>query len=420
MKFDPVSLPEERALDGAVSVTFLRAFNACRRAAFLYQAERGGASEPQLERGSAYHAVMERGLNAAIETDNSEVPPELLKAIGDEVLADPEWHVPIEEHDLIREGLFRTASWLRFNPRRLVAVERMFFLDIGGWRVRMKIDYAELLEDGAAVLVRDWKTSRSAVSYDDIGRRFPSQDRIAAKTLQLILYGLGVVYGVPVIVTTGAFGERVETPAPFPVADRAQRVDLEYVYPSIEDKETGGPVLRSVSLTKTELADYRASVEGLLVRLTHAVESGDWRAIQGEGHCGECPAPKKCPIPAALRKWAPEIDTDVEAAAEAQSIEVEAERLKARRARLRNYVKRMPSQRLRFGADMVIEPVPTATVEIKDRDAFIEAARRTAEVGAPFEEHKFVKTRTGTPIRPRRLSAEELAEETQDEGEAAA
>jgi hypothetical protein len=412
VRFDPVQL--SKPLDGKVSVTMARAFNACRRAGFLYAEEKGGASEPQLERGSAFHAIMERSTVHAIDLGEGYIPSDLVKVFCDEVLADPEFHVPLEEHDYIRECAWRAASFTTFDPTWTM-VERLFQVQLGDWVLRAKIDFLELIERGAAVRIEDYKTARAAASYDDIGRRLPKKGRIAVKDFQLVSYVVAAVFGVPVRVEVNALGERRETPEPFPVADRVQRADVAYVYPGIEEKATGGPVRRDMSLTRVEMEEYKASLEGLLVRLSHAEATGDWRAIQGEGHCGECPAPKKCPIPPALRKWAPEVDTREEAAAEAQSIELEAAALKARRARLRNFVKHLPEQRLRFGADMVVEPVPTTTTEIKDRDGFIEAARRAADLGEAFDENDYVKTRTGTPIRPRKLSAAELAEENETE-----
>ena len=107
----------------------------------------------------------------------------------------------------------------------------------------------------------------------------PAEGRIAAKALQLVLYGLAVVYGRPVRVEVNALGERVEVEEPFPLADRARRVELEYVFPSIEDRETGGPAVRRLSLTRAELAEYLESVAGLVARVAHAAGSGEWPAI---------------------------------------------------------------------------------------------------------------------------------------------
>jgi hypothetical protein len=150
----PVHLPEDRHLHGKASQTLLRHYNACPRSAYLYALHKGDASTPEMQRGSGLHAVIERGTSLAIEQGEPFIPPEIVKAIVNEVLADPEFAIPVEEHDYLREAAYRWAAEWAVDPVSVVAVETLFVLQLGGYEVRCRIDFAELRER-----VR-WCTSR--------------------------------------------------------------------------------------------------------------------------------------------------------------------------------------------------------------------------------------------------------------------
>jgi hypothetical protein len=293
-RFQPVHLPEDRHLHGKASQTLLRHYNACPRSAYLYALHKGDASTPEMQRGSGLHAVIERATSLAIEQGEPFVPPEIVKAIVNEVLADPEFAIPVEEHDYLRESAYRWAAEWAIDPVSVVAVETLFVLQLGGYEVRCRIDFAELRERGAVVYVADYKSSRAAPAFEDVSRKRPDGS-LMAKNFQLVLYALVLTFGVPVRVEEcpecegkgwdelpdpldgsapwewepcgfcDATGRR-EVPEPFPVAGRAQRFDLEFVFPGIEDRD-GKMLRRPVTLTRLELEEYRASLEGLLVRV---------------------------------------------------------------------------------------------------------------------------------------------------------
>jgi hypothetical protein len=158
-KFDPVWLPEDRALNGRASQTLLAKFNQCRRGAFLYRLHDGGPASHEMHRGSALHEIARRATLAAIDQGEPLIPGEIVKAIADEVLA--EMDVPFEQQDYVRECSWRLAGWLTLNPASVVAVETLFVLELGDWTIRGKIDFAEAMDDGAAVRVVDYKSSRA-------------------------------------------------------------------------------------------------------------------------------------------------------------------------------------------------------------------------------------------------------------------
>jgi CRISPR/Cas system-associated exonuclease Cas4 (RecB family) len=324
MKFEPVHLPADRQLGGRVSQTMLKHYARCPRSGYLYSLFKGEASTPELVRGRAFHKVIQRAVEAAVEQDEPVIPPDIVKVIVNEVLA--EEPVRVEDHDFIREMAYRWASETAVDPVALVACETLFVVEIAGWQVRCRIDYAELHDEGTRLVVKDWKSSRALPPLEEVARRRPDGS-LAGKSFQLVLYALALVFGVPVRVEPCAVcgGEgwiwgmnrpeghkwtdptplnmradcpacggtgRVETPSPFPVAPRAQLCDLSYVHPAIERRD-GRMADVTVTLNRPELEEYRQSLEAVLHRLTVDVESGEWPAVASSEACSECPA-RRC------------------------------------------------------------------------------------------------------------------------------
>jgi hypothetical protein len=435
-RFQPVHLPEDRHLHGKASQTLLRHYNACPRSAYLYALHKGDASTPEMQRGSGLHAVTERATSLAIEQGEPFVPPEIVKAIVNEVLADPEFAIPVEEHDYLRESAYRWAAEWAVDPASVVAVETLFVLQLGGYEVRCRIDFAELRERGAVVYVADYKSSRAAPAFEDVSRK-RRDGSLMAKNFQLVLYALVLAFGVPVRVEPcGACGGNgfaegdpsndlgclecapeplsrpgpgyVEVPEPFPVAGRGQRFDLEFVFPGIEDRD-GKMLRRPVTLTRLELEEYRASLEGLLARLAHSEESGDWPAVSSTTACNECPAASECPIPAELRDHRGEMNTPEQVAEALEKRHVEKKLNAAVQREISAFVKaRGP---VRYGGGMVAEIGHRVSVEIRDKDGMFAAQDRAVNFGEPFDRSKFVKEKHSFPLVERELSADELAEE---------
>lgn len=407
VKFAPVHLPADRALNGKASQTFLRHYNLCPRSGYLYALYKNSASSMHMVRGSALHRILELATGLAVDRGETYVPADVVKDVADAVFA--EMHVAVEEHDYVREMAYRWAAETAFDPSAVVAVESMLWLDVDGWQVRMKVDYAELLEHGGAVVVRDYKSGRGLPAQDDVARKRPD-GTLFAKSFQLVLYALGLAFGVPVRVEDG-----VETPEPFALAGRAQRFDLEYVYPGIEDRGTGLMGRRTASLTRTELHAYLESLRALLARAAHSEETGDWPAILSDEACDQCPAKRQCPIPRELRDYRGEINTEPEAR---EAMEV-LERRQALDAALAREIKAFCKANdldLRYGKDKVREFVPTFSEEIVDKGALWEAIRRASEFGEPLDRSAYVRERRGTSFRSRTLTADELAEERNGDG----
>lgn len=427
MKFEPVFLPEDRQLGGRASQTLLKHFDACPRSGYLYALYRGEASTDRMVRGSAGHAALERCIRACVENGEVAIPAELAKAVMDEVLA--EYPVPLRYHDELREDVYRWASETAVDPSAVIACETLIVLDVDGFPVRMKVDFAELLEAGAAVDVRDWKFAPGMPTQEEVARK-RRDGTLMARSFQLVLYALGLRYGRPVrleacpgcprchagMVTTGAFcnGRReIEILEPFPLAERAQRFDLAYVYPGIEDRE-GKMGRRATSLTAVELDAHFQSLRAIVARLREADRTGDWPAQTSDAACSECPAPRKCPIPAELRDHAGRINTRAEAEEAAEKLDREKALHRARQAELKAWAKANGGV-LRIGADKVQEFVATHAEEIKDKDALWAAIERAVDYGDPFEKSDHVKVKNGTSFAVRKLTEDELAAEAAEE-----
>lgn len=408
-------LPDELAPKGAVSATFGRFFNSCPRSAAFYQLHRRTElSASFLEKGSALHRVLELATLAAIEQEEEMVPPELVKAILDEVFDDPEYRTPIEFHDYLRESAYRWAEQTMLRANEVVAVETLMSLDLGPLKLRCKVDRAELFDGGARAEVIDYKSTRALPSQEDIGRK-RDDDTIAPKDFQLIAYACAMVWGTPLRQEVDRLtGEVVEVPEPFELAPRAQVVDAAYVFPGIVQRD-GMMGRRGGTFTRLELEAYRRSLEAFAVQVANSVEAGDWPASYGS-HCVECPCPSDCPIPVELRDHKGTISTVEDAREAMERLAKEQVEHRGRRKEVTNFVKAQEGPfQLRFGKDQVLEVGYQEWVEIPDKPGFIEAARRAAELGVPLDEARWLKTRRSSPIVERKLSAAELEEDVDAE-----
>lgn len=422
--FEPVFLDEP--LGARVSMTMLKHFNGCPRAGYLYaRHRRRGVQTVEMVRGSAVHAIKERCTRAMLDAGERQIPPELAKAIVAEVLA--EFPVPIEEHDYIRESSHRWASeWQLFEDEKVIGLETLFVLEVAGWAVRCKVDFATLREtDGLLhVHVEDYKSGRGVPSFDDVSRK-RRDGTIAAKNLQLILYVLAIVFGRPVTTerelcvncnsASGApdlctscagTGFTVRETVGEQVARGCQEASAEFVFPGVEDSN-GLMMRRPVTLTRLEMLEYLESLETIVQRLERAEQSGDWPAVASQKACDECPCVQECPIPAELNDYAGRINTPEEAAEAMQRMAVVKRQASAFGRELRAFVKALPGSRMVVG-DTVAEFAVRRSETIKDKDGFYAALAAGTLLEQAREE--FVRVSEGTTFVERELSEDERAE----------
>lgn len=398
-RFAPVHLPEDRQLDGRLSQTMLRVYNGCPRSGFLYSKFKGEMQTAEMVRGQALHAVIERTIRLMVKQGESVVPPEVAKAILNEVLA--ELPVPVEEHDYLREMVFRWAAEWKIEPRRVVANETLFVLELGGYQVRARLDFVEQT-DLDCWRVTDYKSSRWAPPYEEIARKRPADGSLAAKIFQLVFYGVMLMFGEPLVEGVRSVTMRA------PVAASANRIDLEYVYPGIETSD-GRMLRRSVSLTRLELAEYRESLAALVARVAESEKTGDWPAVVSDGACTECACPLECPIPAVLRPLVP-AETLADAADKAEEISVRTAQTAVMRKGIKAFAKREGTA-IRFGRDRVWEFQVRESERIDSKAGMFAAMEEAVERGVPFDRDAWAKTVRGTSFVERRLTVEELEAE---------
>lgn len=442
MSFEPVFLPPGRELDGAVSMTFLRHHNLCRRSGFLYRKHgHRGVQTVEMVRGTVLHEVLARATQAMLDTGESAIPPELVKAIVNEVLE--ESPLPLEEHDYVREMAYRWAGeWRLREDEKVVAVERLFVLELAGWQVRCKVDFASRDERGA-LYVADYKSGRGAPNCDAISRkREDGPAGLAAKTFQLVVYVLALAFGHPIdrVVCTCCRGSGALPDVARPsvravqgrllfqpesgcgecsgrgyqeipgeqVARGCPEAICEYVYPAIEKGD--GLMLRpTMGLTRLEMLEYRESLEGQLRQLSRRIETGDWPAVVSDEGCGECACPAECPIPAELRDHRGEINTRDEFVEALTRRHVVARQQRALGRELRVFSEKMlGGEPVRYGRRQAAV-VPTESVEVTDRDGLIAAL--AGGMGEAEARERFVRVRQGTTFSDRDLTAGELEDD---------
>jgi hypothetical protein len=425
MRFAPVHLPEDRHLNGKASQTFLKHYNLCPRSAYLYQTHKGSYTSVEMMRGTALHEILERATKTAIHMREPIIPADVVKAIAAEVLSDPRFPVPMEEHDYLRESVFRWAGETDFDPDAVVAVESLFVLPVAGFEVRCKIDYAAVRQ--GVLKVEDYKSGRGAPSQESVARK-RDDGSYAVKAFQLVLYLLALRYGKRYFVRTcpscngegqgtdnwgepflceECFGKlRIEEEDEDWERPAAEVWEAELVFPGIETRD-GLILRRGGTLTAPEMDAYLGSLESTLARVKHSEETGDWPAVVSDEACGMCPAQAACPIPTELRAFQGVLETAEQAS---ETAEVH-DRLVATAGDLRKALRSFCKQtgvELRFG-NKVWEFVPRSSVRV-DREGLEEAWKNHQLHGEPFHPELFQKTSSGTDFRSRDLRPDEINE----------
>jgi hypothetical protein len=423
-RFQPVHLPADRRLNGKASQTFLRHFNGCPRSGYLYALHKGEAQTADMIRGSAIHEILARATQLAVDEGEPMIPGELVKVEVDKVFA--EMPVPVEQHDYVRECVWRWASETAFDPPAVIAVERLIVMQLEGFEVRMKVDYADLLEDGAAVHVVDYK-SLSVDAAAGGGRAPSSGGRVAdgeelpagAVRARVGVRGAGAGGGV-----RGVRGDREGL--------RARLLGVQGLGPRRDPRAVPARRTRPAIRPGVRLPRHRRQVHGPDATPpdephppgTRGVPAVADRAAQacpgGRGVGGlaggrvrrgvqRVSGPVDVPDPGGARDHRGTINSHEQAA---EALEV-LDRRKAVDAAIRREVKAFAKHNgpVRWGADRVSEFVSTFAEEIKDREGMFASVERAVDFGEPFDRSVWVREKHGTSFRDRTLSADELAEE---------
>jgi hypothetical protein len=292
------------------SQTMLRHADECPMSARLYSEAPRVESHPKA-RGTALHLVEEKRLRLLIEQGESSlyapghtqdphgnaVPEDeqaakravasFTEQLVSEVRAEhPELHCTSADWDKVRLMAYHLAVANPVDVSRVVAIERLFVLDVLGWEIVGKVDVASITGETGEVV--DYKTSLSV----------PSQERYE-DSFQGKLYASLLVFGQPVSkVRDPKTGEVSEVRHPG-MGSRLGWVKTREIYPRyLHDDGTLSE--RSQTLTRTDLNDFRVDLGALVARVDEHTRTGDWPAVPGS-HCFTCPDVSQCPLPAQHR-----------------------------------------------------------------------------------------------------------------------
>lgn len=360
-----------------VSQTFLGKHDRCERAAFLYAKHDGGAGSHPLERGTVFHEFAARANRHLVAEGEKMIPPEVAKDLMLEVLEE-EFHrvVPAGERDSLRAMAYNFAAGWGVEPESVVAVEETCELELGGWIIRGRIDFAQLVGT-ARIDVSDYKTSFAMPTQEEFESDFQTQ-----------LYALALAFG-----TLGSTGLRLGA--------GVEEFGLRQVFPRYLHDD--GLAERFHLVTKQELLDLRLDVETQLRRLEGNIESGKWQAVPGS-HCSECPSPNECPLPRHLRPDSQMVVGDLDAAEKlARWIVVEEERLKRARSRLKAFAENEGLEAIPAGTDYEFAFTFEEREEIVDKSEMWLAVEGAVEYGHPFDRAQHVRQRKSTRFGKRRV-----------------
>jgi len=373
--FPPVEENIERP--ETLSQTLLAKHDKCPRSAYLMRRYKTGSVE--MDRGTAAHEVFERLTDLALDHEELTVPGDVCRAEADAVMTErTDLVLPAEEQDAIRAMAWNWGEGMTITPRPSIGAEVPLEIQVGGFLVTCKLDLIEGV--GSSIYIHDYKTGLNIRKREEIQRGFQGK-----------LYGLAVLFGV-------------HRETGMNLGAGINDVWFYETYPRYRDKDSGGLIKKEGVWTRTELAEFRVSLERNIERFAESLDTGDWPARDGSW-CSECPAQTMCPIPEHLRS-VEEITSDLHAelaVSRKMALERESRRLQDG---LRGWVQQ--TERPIYVGDYAFDARVSQSSEIKDWDELILALTRTSEDGAPFEITEHVRPKRSTKFAKRKRTEEEI------------
>lgn len=394
---EPVEVPSR------FSQTLLKHGNRCMRSAYLYL-KLGSAPALQLDRGTAFHLWGEQVPWTLLQAGEEILTADLAEVMMNEVLDQhPELAVCAEDADALRVMAYHMAGDDRgragqrkpdgrpfpvgfaWRPAEIVAVERMWVLEVEGVRIVGKVDVAWLTER-MQLQVRDYKTTLAMPKAEEF-----------AGTFQTKLYGAQMLFGQPLNEQTGELEPSIGTG----IGD----VEVGEVYPRFLRRDDGTVQDRTQWFSRGELEKFvEVDVARLVRRFKAAFESWEFDAAHGS-HCdSECPARALCPLPAALRQHAGEINSVAEAEEALEWAEVTAAKVSATRAEAKAFAKARGLDSIQCGTDVEYAfdlEERTST----DLDGLMERVEQARMFGQPFALAEVQRRSAHTKFKRRRRAA---------------
>lgn len=378
--FPPVEENIERP--DSLRQSLLKKHDCCPRSAYLMR--RYETASIPMDRGTAFHQTVERAIELMMEQGEPKIPGEVARELADAVMAErTDLVLPTREQDAVRLMAWNWAEGFLLDPKAVVGVEVPVELEVGGFTLTGTIDLLEA--HGQTLYIHDWKTSLNIRKREEVQRGFQGQ-----------FYGLACLEGV-----------HAETK--LPLGTGINDVWFYETYPRYRDKDSGALVAKEGSWTRSELHEFRISLERNVTVFERALETGDWPARSGSW-CAECPAPTECPIPERLRQ----LDS-IGSVAEAEAMfekKIALERDSRRvQSSLRGWAD--PNGPI-YAGDYAFDGQDQQTNEVKDWDLLDLAINRSAEFGVPFKREDHIRPKRSVRFAKRKLTPEELEERDVD------
>lgn len=394
--------------DWTPSQTFLRTMDRCDHAALLHLRYGGGASSLELNRGSIMHETIDRLIRMLIAAHRERatgidgppafeyeaspmekaehladqledrIPPELGRAVLYEVMNDhPEMQVSAEERDALRYLIDHWCRGTRFDPKKIIGVEKTLTLETNGFRVLIRPD---LIEDlgGGVCQIRDWKSAWPPDSESFRAQAFDAQGRPRwAGNYQLNMAAVVVAFGI--------------TDDGLPLGNY-ERFRLRLEFPRIlRSDETID--CREVEVDRFQVQSFRDDLDLQLTRLREVcMGERKWQPTRGT-HCAECPAAPACPLPRWLRPESQHASLETPEALERAGtrwafLTKEASTIKRR---VKKAAEVMGLDVVAIGTDEELAFETTEKVEIRDREAMMADAEEASRVGRTFRREDHIK-----------------------------
>jgi hypothetical protein len=363
--------PVEKNIEApeTLSKSKLERFDNCPRAFYLEVKNGGGTGSVEMDRGIAVHEAIERCINLMHENGEPTIPGEVARDIAEAVMKERlDLVLPAAEQDRVRLAVWNWAeSQLgRVDPEAFLGAEIPMEMELNGWRLTCRIDRTDV--ENGTLYVTDFKSG------------FPGRREDAAFSFQGMFYSMMLLWGSRQDDPLQTYGSGID------------RVWFYEAFPRIttgeDDKDI---VVFEADWSRTELFEFRTSLERHLAQIERGLETGEWEPRDGSW-CARCPASGECPIPAHLRE-VEEIESGEDAQV-ALSHKLALDRESARyQTALREWFK---ENGVVYLGDYAFD-AKTSESRSVDWDA--------VKVGTPLEDA--TKQRTSTEYAPRKLTKQE-------------
>lgn len=378
--FPPVEENIERP--ETLSQTLLAKHDKCPRSAYLSRRYKTGSIE--MDRGIALHETLERCEKLMSEREEWTIPGDVAKDMAEAVMSERSGLVlPAVEQDRVRAMAWNWAEsrYGTIDPETLVGIELPLRLELAGFVLTCRLDRVEVANQ--TLYLPDYKSGWP-------GRREDTQSSFQ-----------GQFYGV-----ASLFGERYwpddPTREPVTIGTGIDYVCFEEVFPRRRDDETGELIVLEGHWSRTELFEFKSSLERNVERFAASLITGDWPARDGSW-CGQCPAPTECPIPEHLRE-VEQITSEEEAQAVFSRKLAHEREGRGMQTGLREWMKEHGPI---FVGDYAFDAAISEGQEVKDWPSLELALYQSLELGVPFKRDDHIRAKVSTKYAKRKLTEEE-------------